>query len=161
VSAFVGVLGVLGFFAVKWLAAPAAPSRAVAVLASSTVSDATTLMTAVQTAALQGTSDVKGAIDEVRRTDDGRVTLKGWVVDAASRGQPVTIMVFADGRNALTIATSGARQDVASALGLSGQTAANLSFQGSLSCSGGEKLMVIAVTAQNTYGYFGALACPQ
>jgi len=161
VSAFIGVLGVLGTFAVLWVTAPAAPSRAVAVLANSSVSDAATLMMAVQTAALQGTPDVKGAIDEVRRTDDGQVTLKGWVVDAASRGQPLTIMVFAGGRNALTIAPSGARQDVASALGLSGQAAANLSFQGSLSCSRGERLIVVAVTPRNTYGYFGSLVCPE
>jgi len=161
VTAFVGVLGVLGTFAVLWFNAPGAPSRAVAVLANSAVSDADTLLTAVQTAALQGTPDVKGSIDEVRRTDDGQVTLKGWVVDAASAGRPLTVMVFAGGRNALTTATRGARQDVASALGLSGQAAANLSFEGTFSCSGGEKLIVIAVTPHETYGYFGSRVCPQ
>ena len=71
----------LGFAVVLWLTGPVAAPPAVAILASATVSDATALMAAVQTAGLRGAPDVKGAIEGLKRIDNERVTIKGWAVD--------------------------------------------------------------------------------
>ena len=152
--------GAFATFLALWLTEPARPSRAISVMTNSAVSDSTTLMAAVQTAGVQGTPDVVGAIEELRRLDQGRVRLKGWVSDAASGGAPLTVMAFTDGSNVLTAPTSGTRSDVARLLGLSDQAAANMSFQGSVQCSRGHRLIVIAITPRNTYGHFGERICP-
>jgi hypothetical protein len=156
-----GVVGVIGVFLVLWLTEPEAPSPpGVRVMANSSVSDSTTLMAAVQTAALRGTLDVKGAVDQVKRAAKGKVTLRGWVTDIAAGGSPLTVMAFAAGKHVLTTTTKGERRDIAQALGLSERAAANLSFEGTLSCDRGQKLIVVAITRNNTYGHFGSLVCP-
>jgi hypothetical protein len=147
-------------FLALWVTEPAPPLRAISIMTNSTVSDSASLMAAVQTAGLRGTSDVVGAIDELRRVDDGQVTLTGWVADAASGGSPLTVMVFTDGRNVLTTPTSGGRDDVARLRGLGGRAAANTAFQGNVRCSRGHRVMVIAITPRNTYGHFGSRICP-
>ena len=132
----------------------------VAVLASAPVSDATSLMAAVQTAGLRGTSEVKGAIEGLERVDAERVKLSGWAVDKTASSPSLTIVAFAGGRHAMTAVTSGPRKDVARMFGLSDADARDVSFETTLACGSGQKLIVVAVTADRTYSQFGSLACP-
>ena len=102
-----------------WLTGPVAAPPAVAILASATVSDATALMAAVQTAGLRGAPDVKGAIEGLKRIDNERVTINGWAVDRTASSRQLTIIAFAGGPHALTTVTNGPRKDVAQMFGLS------------------------------------------
>ena len=153
----------LGFAVVLWLTAPITPSLApgVSILENATVSDARSLMAAVQTAGIRGSPDVKGAIDEIKRLDGERVAIKGWVVDGTASGSSLTVLAFAGGTHVLTAMTSGERPDVAKIFGLSDAGARNVAFQGTFRCSPGESLIVVAVTPDRMYGQFRSLACPQ
>jgi hypothetical protein len=153
---------VLSFFVTMRLTKPAKPvSPSVAILAASVVSDTRTLMAAIKAAGLKGAANVKGSIDEIKRLDDDRVTVKGWAADIANVGVPLTVMVFADGRHTLTVETRGAHAGVVQALGLpDAASATNVSFEGRLTCSRGQKLIVVALTASDLYGHFGSRFCP-
>ncbi|QWG17308.1 hypothetical protein KMZ68_20400 [Bradyrhizobium sediminis] len=151
---------ILGFVAVLWLTSPAALPPGVAILTSASVSDASSLMAAVQAANLRGNPDVRGAIEEIKRLDNERVTIKGWAIDATASGSLLTVIAFAGGTHALTTATSGPRMDAAQIFGLSGANAAKMSFHGVFACKPGEKLVVVAVTSDRTYSHFRSLACP-
>ena len=157
-----GAVAMSGFIVVLWLTGPAtAPlTPAITILTNATVSDATSLMAAVQTAGLRGTSDVKGAIEEIKRLDDERVTIKGWVTDATAPGSALTVIAFAGGKHVLTTATNGARVDLARVFGLSEAGVTNMSFQGAFACRTGEKIIVVAVTSSRAYSQFRSLACP-
>jgi hypothetical protein len=130
------------------------------ILANATVSDATSLMAAVQSAGLRGAQDVKGAIEEIRRLDNDRVTIKGWVADTTAPGSALTVVAFAGGHHVLTTVTKGARADIAKMLGLADANPANISFQGAFACRAGEKIIVIAVTSGAAYSQFRSLTCP-
>jgi len=151
---------ILGFAVVFWLTGPVEPPPGVAILASATVSDATSLMAAVQTAGLHGSSDVKGAIEGLKRVDDKRVTINGWAVDTTASSLSLTIIAFAGGHHALTTVTNGRRRDVARMFGLSDAGAQNASFEATLACGPGQNLVVVAVTADRTYSQFRSLVCP-
>ena len=129
----------LGFAVVFWLTGPAVAPRAVAILASATVSDATGLMAAVQTAGLRGTPDVKGAIEGLKRIDNERVTIKGWAVDKTASSSSLTIIGFAGGPHVLTTVTNGPRKDVAQMFGLSDASGAKCFVRGYLHMRPGPK----------------------
>ncbi len=150
----------LGFVVVMWLTGPVTAPPAIVILASANVSDAAALMAAVQTAGLRGAPDVKGAIEGLKRIDKERVAIKGWAVDRTASGTPLTIIAFADGAHVLTTATNGPRKDVAQMYGLSDAAARNVSFETSFTCNPGQDLIVVAITADNTYSQFRSLACP-
>jgi len=153
---------VSAFALVLWLTGPvSAPlNPAITILAKATVSDATSLMAAVQTAGLRGTPNVRGAIEEIKRLDNERVAIKGWAADAAASASSLAIVAFAGGNHVLTTATNGARADIAQMLGLADASAANISFQGAFACKTAEKIVVIAVTSARTYSQFRSLVCP-
>jgi hypothetical protein len=88
------------------------------------------------------------------------VTIRGWAADLVSQGTPLTILIFADGRNMLGTQTKGPRDDVAQALKLSAPAAANVAFAGEFSCSPGEALVVVAVTQKNSYAPLNQAARP-
>jgi hypothetical protein len=150
----------LAFAVVLWLTGPVAPPPGVAVLAGATVSDATSLMAAVQTAGLRGTPDVKGEIDWIRRIDNERVAIKGWAVAKTGSSSQLTIIAFAGGTHVLTTATDGPRNDIAQMFALSGAGARNVSFEASFACSPGQTLFIVAVSYDHTYSQFRSLACP-
>jgi len=153
-------VAVLAFGIALWLTSPVEAPPGVTILANSTVSDATGLMAAVQTAGLRGTSDVKGAIEGLKRTDDQRMTLSGWAVDRTASSPSLTIIAFAAGRHAMTAVTNGQRKDVAQMFGLSDASARSVSFEATLACSPGQNLIVVAVTADRRYSQFRSLTCP-
>ena len=150
----------LSFAFALWLTSPPMAPPGVAVLESATVSDATSLMAAVQTAGLRGTPDVKGAVEGLKRIDDKRVTISGWAVDRTASSSALTIVAFSGGRHALTAVTNGPRKDVAQMFGLSEASARNVSFEASFACEPDQNLVIIAVTADRTYSQFRSLGCP-
>lgn len=150
----------LAFGVALWLTRPVEAPPGVAILANSSVSNATALMAAVQTAGLRGTPNVKGAIEGLTRIDAQRVTLTGWAVDRTESSPLLTIIAFADGRHAVTTVTNGQRKDVAQMLGLSDASIRNASFEATLACSPKQTLIIVAVTADRTYSQFGSLTCP-
>jgi hypothetical protein len=131
-----------------------------AILTNATVSNGASLMAAVQNAGLRGTLDVKGEIEEIRRLDSDRVTIKGWATDKTASGAALTIVAFAGGRHVLTTATKGTRAGLAKMLGLAEASQTEMSFQGEFACRAGEKVIVIAVTAGAGYSQFRSLDCP-
>jgi hypothetical protein len=139
---------------------PRPPTAAMTMLAGSTISNLGSLMAAVKNAGLRGTPDIKGGIDEITRRDKDHVTLKGWAAEISDSDSPLAVMVFVDGRKQVTLETNGRRPDVTAALGLSEAASANVSFQGDLTCSRGQKLIVIAVAQSDAYGHFGTRLCP-
>jgi hypothetical protein len=151
---------ILSFAVALWLTSPVAAPPGVAILARATVSDATSLMAAVQTAGLRGSSDVKGAIEGLKRIDDEHVTINGWAVDISTSSQSLTIVAFAGGHHTLTATTAGPRKDVARMFGLSDAGARTVSFEAALACGSGQALVVVAVTAYRTYSQFRSLICP-
>jgi hypothetical protein len=150
----------LAFAVVLWLTSPVTPPPGVAILASAAISDATSLMAAVQTAGLRGTPDLKGAIESIGRTDNERVTIKGWAVDKTGSSSQLAIIAFADGTHVLTTMTNGPRKDIAQMFALSDTGARNVSFQASFGCSRGQTLLLIAVSYDHTYSQFRSVACP-
>jgi hypothetical protein len=157
-----GCAAMSGFIAVLWLTdpVPAPQTPAMMILANAAVSDAASLMAAVQTAGLRGSPDVKGSIEEIKRLDNGRVSIKGWVTDTTASGSALTVIAFAGGKHVLTTVARGARADIAKTLGLADASAANMSFQGAFACRPGERIIVIAVTSGAAYSQFRSLACP-
>jgi hypothetical protein len=156
-----GLIFAVSFVTAMRLIKPAMPpTPAMTTLAGATISDLGRLMAAVKAAGLRGTPDVKGAIDEIIRLDNDHATLKGWAADVSGSGSPLAVMVFVGGRNTLTMETAGRRPEVAAALGLSDAASANISFQGNLTCTRGQKLIVVAVAPSDVYGHFGTRLCP-
>jgi hypothetical protein len=131
-----------------------------AILASATVSDARSLMAAVQSAGLRGTPDVKGEIERIRRIDNERVTIKGWAADKSGASPQLAIVAFAGGTHVLTTVTNGSGGDIAQIFNLSGAKARNASFEADFTCSSGQNLLVVAVSSGHTYSQFRSLACP-
>jgi hypothetical protein len=147
----------LAFFVALWLTKPGSLPPEAVILANATVLDATSLMAAVQTAGLRGTTDIRGAIEDVRRVDGERVTIRGWAADAASTS-PLTLIVFAGRTHALV----GANQVnvIGHLVGLSDGAPTRTSFNDTFACTRGETIRIVAVAADRRYSQFRSLACP-
>jgi hypothetical protein len=156
-----GAILALSFLATIRLTMPGKPANpGIAVLASSVVSDAKTLMSAVKAAGFKGTTGVRGSIDEIKRLDNDRVTVKGWAVETSNTNAPLTVMMFVDGRHKFTTDTRGPHAGAIQAVGLpEAASATNVSFEATLACSRGQKLIVVALADSNAYGYFGSRFC--
>jgi hypothetical protein len=160
---FAGALSLgLSFFVTLQLTGPARPpSPAVTAMTRSVVSDKRTLIAAIRAAGLAGSPNVKGAIDEIARLDDKRVSIAGWAGEVGNGGAPLDVLVFVDGENRLAMQTEGRQVDVTGALGLSdAATARNVSFRGAVACGRGQKLIVVAIAHSGSYGYFSPRPCP-
>jgi len=152
---------ILSFVITLQLTKPSKPlSPSAALLAKATVLDGPSLMMAVRSAALKGSSRVKGGVDGITRLNNDRVSLKGWAIETGNGGAPLVIIAYVDGKSELVSSTSGRRANLTSVIGPSEAAAAvNAAFEGTLSCPPGHKVIVIAIADDNEYGYFGATAC--
>jgi hypothetical protein len=170
-TVLIGVLGigvlVGSFLLTVWLTEPetppankAEPPLAAEILATYLISDERILTAAAKAARLQPSDKLRGFIDEVARLDKAQVKIRGWAVDLARQGTPITVLVFSDGKNTLGTQTKGPRPDVAQALKLSEAVASNAAFEGQLSCNPGETLVVVAVTQDNLYAAINQAALP-
>jgi hypothetical protein len=153
--------GVLSFAVTLQMIKPKPPSTAAAALARAFVSDSHSLIAAIRAAGLKGSPNVRGAIDALTALGKDRVSVTGWAGEVGNGGAPLEVLVFVDGENKLTLQTQGKHADVTGALGLSDAgNAHNVSFQGSLGCARGQKLIVVAVAESGDYGYFSPRICP-
>ena len=163
-------LGVLigSFVLTLWLSAPTTPTAhepepanlSAEVLAAYLIPNERILAAAASSVGLQFSDKLKGFVDEITRTNKQHVTIRGWAADLIGQGTPLTVLIFADGRNMLGTQTKGPRHDVAQALKLSEAAAANVAFEGEFSCYPGEVLVVVAVTQQNLYAPLNQAAPP-
>jgi hypothetical protein len=156
-----GLIFVVSFVAAMLLIKPARPpTTAMMRLSGSSISDLKTLMGAVKVAGLKGSPDVKGAIEEVARIDNDQIALRGWAVDIGNTQEPLTVMTFVDGHNSLAMEANGRRDAAVNVAGLAASDATNVAFAGRLKCGKGQKLIVVAVAQNDTYGHFGSRTCP-
>jgi hypothetical protein len=175
-------LGILGaatlvgsFLITLWLTAPATlsdtkPPRlsvSAEIFATYLVPDPGTLSAAVRAAGLQPSDKLKGFIEVVTRLDSARVKIAGWAADELGEDDPIAIFIFAGcsncgtrGKNIFETQTKGTRPDIADKLKLSKAAAANVAFEGLLSCAPGQALLVVAVTQTDLYAALGSLVCP-
>jgi len=157
-----GLALAIGLLAASHFIAPrVSGTAAVSALMRAEVSNTRLLLAAIKAAGLKGTINVKGAIDGLKRLDASRVAISGWAAQIGNSGAALTVLMFVDGKAALATRTTGRHPDVISALGASDAPGAeNVSFAGTAPCARGQKLIVVAVTDDNTYGYFGTRHCP-
>ena len=152
---------VLSFVVTLQLIRPKPPSTAAAALAHAIVSDSRSLIAAIKAAGLKGSPSVKGAIDAITPLGNNRIAVAGWAGDVGNDATPLDVLVFVDGENKLTLQTEGPHARVSRTLGLSdAATARNVSFEGSLACAHGQRLIVVAVAESGDYGYFNPRLCP-
>jgi hypothetical protein len=173
VIALVAVVVLVGsFLTTLWLLGPGTPqevetartSNEAAVLAAYLVPDEKILSAAAKAAGLQPSDNIRGYIDNISRLSNDEVKINGWAADLAGQGKPITILVFADGKNVLLTQTKGVRLDVANSLKLPDAAATNVAFEGLLSCRARQALFVVAVTKSNSYAALGhapgPILCP-
>jgi hypothetical protein len=151
---------VLGFTLVLWLTRPIERPPGVAILENANVSDPSSLMAAVQTAGLRGTANVRGAIEEIRRLDNERVTIRGWAADTGTSDSSLSVIVFASGTHVLTTALNGPSMNMASIFRPFDKGVANNAFEGTFACRPDGRLIVVVVTPDRTYSQFRSLVCP-
>lgn len=155
---------ILSFSTTLWLTEPEVPpADKIKLLAASAISDEATLNAAARAAGLQNSPYVQGHVDGLNRLDATNVSIAGWATETItfiSKGAPVIVMAFSEGRNILTIETKGERPDVNVALKLSDLARKNVAFTGSLKCSSGQKLVIVGATLSGTYAVLGSLNCP-
>jgi hypothetical protein len=134
------------------------------VFAAYLVPDEGILPAATRAAGLQPSDKLKGFIDEVTRLNNAQVKIRGWAADQLGEDDPIAIFVFAKGKNVFQTQTKGTRPDVAAALKLPSAAAANIAFEGLLSCEPDQPLLMVAVTQTDLYGALGhapgPLVCP-
>jgi hypothetical protein len=174
-ASYLGILGasvlVGSFLITLWLTAPttlpdikpALPSIKSDVFAAYLVPDESMLSAAASAAGLQPSDTLKGFVDAVTRLDSTQVKIHGWAADLKG-GDPILVLVFANGKIVLKTQTKGPRPDVADALKLSKDAASNAAFEGLLSCKPGQRLFVVAVTQTDLYAALGharPLICPR
>src|SRR5437870_5748043 len=141
----------------------APPNKEAEVLPPHLVPNKEILSGAATAAGLHRPDKLSGNVAGVTRLNKDQVRIGGWAADSIGQGTPITVLVFADGKNVFATQTKGARSDVANALKLSDAAAANVAFGGVLSCSPRQSLFVVAVTQGNLYamlGHSGPLVCP-
>jgi hypothetical protein len=136
---------------------PKPSGNAAATLAHAFVSDSHSLITALRTAGLKGSQNVRGAISAITSLGNSRVSVTGWADEVGNGGVPLDVLVFVDGENKLTLQTDGKHRSLGPSEVALSHTAA---FQGSLSCGRGQKLIVVAVAESGDYGYFSPRVCP-
>ena len=170
VSVGIGGLGVLigSFVLTLWLTAPITPiahepepaNMSAAVLAAYLIPNERILPAAAGSAGLQFSDKLRGFVDEITRTNNQQVTIRGWAADIVGQGTLITVLIFANGRNMLGTQARGPRHDVAQALKLPQPAATNVAFEGEFSCNPGEALVVVVVTQKNSYAPLNQSARP-
>ena len=78
---------------------------------------------------LKRSSQMKGNIDAISRTNDREVMISGWLADPEGDATPLSVVVFVSGSIAATTQTKGERPDVTHLLGLSFGSEKNVRFR--------------------------------
>ena len=155
---------ILSFAITLWLTEPELPpAEKIRLLQASAISDEATLNAAARAVALKNSPYVRGHVDVLDRVDGSSVNISGWATETItiiSKGAPIFVLVFSDGKNILSAQTQGERPDVTSALNLTSVAARNVAFTGQLTCNPQQKLIVAAATISGTYAFLGQFMCP-
>lgn len=128
--------------------------------------DEASLDAAAKAAAYHKSNDLGGHVDSVIRLDAGNVRADGWAADITGDGAPVTLDIFAQGRDIAAFPTDGPRADVTASLKAnpkaSGSSSKNTKFTAGFACPTGEKLFVVASSPTKSYALLGPqpLLCP-
>jgi hypothetical protein len=158
------VVVLVSFLITFWLTAPNKPSGSgappppqtpLAIFKSISVADAKSLSAAAALARLKPSANLKGFVEQISRSKDGKVKISGWAMDLEGQGAPIAVLVFVAGNYVFEAQTKGPRSDVAKALKASDVAASNVSFEGTFACNPGLPLFVVAVTQANTYSATG------
>jgi hypothetical protein len=151
---------VISFSITLWLTEPEIPpADAIPWLAASAISDESSLHTAADRVGLKRSPHVKGHVDVLRRTG-ANVIISGWAIERGSKGEPITVMVFAGGSNILNTETRDERLDVAAALSLAVEAARNAGFSGQIRCNSQSKLVIVAASVNGNYDAISTGECP-
>jgi len=126
----------------------------------SSIVDWPTFVAAVDAAGFRPSFDVRMAIDELRRGDDGGIRIAGWAADVRGQGAPLNLLVFAAGRLVYDTQTAGERPDVTQELKLSVPSARNVKYDGTFTCVTGQKLIVAVVSRSKRYAFSSSHVCP-
>jgi len=156
---------ILSFSLTLWLTEPElpAPERIGLFKAATGIVDEASMNEAARAAGLKNSPYVRGAIDGLNRLDGNTVNISGWATETVtivSKGAPVLLMAFSQGRNVLAAETKGARPDVTATLNLSPEASRDVAFSARLNCTPRAKLIVVAVSVSGTYNGIGTRDCP-
>jgi hypothetical protein len=118
------------------------------------------LIEAAAGAGLHSSAAMKGVMDEISRTNDRDVTIKGWLADPISEGASLTVVVFVAGKKVATIQTSGERPDVTKAHKLANGAEKNVAFQVRFNCPSGDQLIIVGLGTDKQYLNLTSARCP-
>jgi protein-S-isoprenylcysteine O-methyltransferase Ste14 len=136
------------------------PGSGTAAFARASVSRRASVPAAAKKAGLRESSSIRGFVEEIRRRDDGRVNFRGWAAEIGGDGSPLTILAFIDGAKVFEAKTKGELPNVTQVLNLSAAAARNVTFEDTLACRRGKRLIIVATTVGNGYALFDRLLCP-
>jgi len=129
-------------------------------LASQQLSNYGDLSRLTDTLGMKRSSQMKGNVDAIRRTNDHEVMMLGWFADPDGDATPLTIAVFVSGSIAATAQTKGERPDVTQLLGLSFGAEKNVRFDVLFTCSKGHQPVVVVLGSNKMYLPLISPPCP-
>src|SRR5262247_1395319 len=109
---------------------------------------------------MKRSSQMKGNVDSIRRTNDHEVMMLGWFVDPDGDATPLTIAVLFSDSIAATAQTKGGRPDVTQLLGLSFGAEKNVRFEVLFTCSKGNQPVVVGLGNNKMYLPMISPPCP-
>ena len=129
-------------------------------LASRSVSDRSELIEAAVGMGLHASARMRGSVDAIKRIDESKIAIAGWLVDPNSEGEFLDVIVFIAGKKGGMTQTRGERPDVTKALGLSAGAEKNVAFHVSSRCKVGDQLVIVGVGTDKQYLYLSSARCP-
>ena len=160
-SRFVGgaIVVITSFFVTLWLTEPTLKQRetqsgAVAIISESDLPECTKKSAA--DAGLVPARSLTGALDAVTRVNEREVTAAGWLADPGGDATPLTIIAFVDGKSVAIGKTSGERQDVTAASGLTNGTQKNIAFGVTFNCTAGLMPIIVGIGPDRQYHALGS-----
>jgi hypothetical protein len=120
-------------------------------LAGQRVSNLSELARVVQNTGLRFSPRMKGYVDEVKRINERKVTILGWLADPEGDATPLNVLLYASGVVAGATQTEGDRPDVTQAQSLSFSAEKHVSFSINSNCKPDDQLAVVGITATQQY----------
>jgi hypothetical protein len=125
-------------------------------LAGMHVSNLEELKKSAADAGLVPARSLTGALDAVTRVNEREVTAAGWLADPGGDATPLTIIAFVDGKSVAIGKTSGERQDVTAAFGLTNGTQKNIAFGVTFNCTAGLMPIIVGIGPDRQYHALGS-----
>jgi hypothetical protein len=103
---------------------------------------------------------MKGAVDEMTRTNGGEVAMRGWLADPTGESETIDVLVFVGGKKAAMTRTKGERPDVAKAHKLADGAEKNVAFQLTFNCRAGDGVLTVGLGSERQYFWLSSGLCP-